>query len=46
LCTLSNNGNPRLDTLAAILSAFDLRLTVAPVSTKPRRTSQQAYARA
>ncbi len=27
--TLSARGNPRLDTLAAILSAFGLRLTVA-----------------
>jgi probable addiction module antidote protein len=28
--TLSAKGNPRLDTLAAILSAFGLRLAVAP----------------
>jgi DNA-binding phage protein len=26
--TLSERGNPRLDTLAAILAAFDLRLSV------------------
>jgi probable addiction module antidote protein len=42
--TLSSRDNPRLDTLAAILSAFDLRLTVAPVSTKPRRASQRVHA--
>lgn len=36
--TLSDQGNPRLDTLAAILSAFGLRLAVAPMppSAKPR----------
>src|SRR5579872_6226369 len=28
--TLSEKGNPRLDTLAAILAAFGLRLTVLP----------------
>jgi probable addiction module antidote protein len=28
--TLSERGNPRLDTLAAILAAFGLRLTVRP----------------
>lgn len=28
--TLSAKGNPRLDTLGAILAAFGLRLTVAP----------------
>ena len=28
--TLSSKGNPRLDTLAAILAAFGLRLSVAP----------------
>jgi probable addiction module antidote protein len=28
--TLSERGNPRLDTLAAILAAFGLRLTVQP----------------
>lgn len=30
--TLSEKGNPRLDTLTAILSAFGLRLAVAPVN--------------
>lgn len=34
--TLSAKGNPRLDTLAAILSAFGLRLAVAPVTAMPR----------
>ena len=29
-CTLSSKGNPRLDTLAAILKAFGLRLAVQP----------------
>jgi probable addiction module antidote protein len=29
--TLSENGNPRLDTLAAILDAFGLRLAVEPL---------------
>lgn len=29
--TLSKDGNPRLDTLAALLEAFGLRLTVRPV---------------
>jgi probable addiction module antidote protein len=28
--TLSDKGNPRLDTLAAILAAFGLRLSVRP----------------
>lgn len=28
--TLSKDGNPRLDTLAALLDAFGLRLTVRP----------------
>lgn len=28
--TLSENGNPRLDTLAAILDAFGLRLSIEP----------------
>lgn len=30
--TLSEKGNPRLDTLTAILTAFGLRLAVAPAS--------------
>lgn len=40
--TLSPKGNPRLDTLDAILDAFGLRLAVAPRAkhpTKRRRTS-------
>jgi probable addiction module antidote protein len=44
--TLSNKGNPRLDTLSAILSAFDLRLVVAPVLAKPRRAAQRTQASA
>lgn len=44
--TLSDKGNPRLDTLAAILSAFGLRLAVAPLPTKPRPASSRAHARA
>jgi probable addiction module antidote protein len=35
--TLSERGNPRLDTLAAILAAFDLRLSVRPV--RPSRAA-------
>jgi probable addiction module antidote protein len=35
--TLSERGNPRLDTLAAILAAFDLRLSVQPRHARPRR---------
>jgi probable addiction module antidote protein len=34
--TLSENGNPRLDTLRAILDAFGLRLSVQPAK-QPRR---------
>ena len=40
--TLSPKGNPRLDTLGAILDAFGLRLAVAPKSkrtTKRRRSA-------
>ena len=37
--TLSERGNPRLDTLAVILEAFGLRLTVQPVQkSRPRRS--------
>lgn len=32
--TLSDKGNPRLDTLAAILSAFGMRLAVATLPSK------------
>lgn len=35
--TLSERGNPRLDTLATILAAFNLRLSVR--STRPSRTA-------
>jgi probable addiction module antidote protein len=35
--TLSDKGNPRLDTLATILAAFDLRLSVQPGQTRSRR---------
>ena len=41
--TLSGKGNPRLDTLAAILSAFGLRLSVLPAS-KPRARRSTAKA--
>ena len=41
--TLSVKGNPRLDTLAAILSAFGLRLSVLP-ATKPRARRSAAKA--
>lgn len=36
--TLSERGNPRLDTLAAILAAFNLRLSVRP--TRPTRAAR------
>jgi probable addiction module antidote protein len=39
--TLSASGNPRLDTLALILAAFGLRLSVRPAQ-KPRRTEHRA----
>lgn len=32
--TLSKDGNPRLDTLAALLDAFGLRLTVRPARSR------------
>jgi probable addiction module antidote protein len=35
--TLSEKGNPRLDTLAAILAAFGLRLSVQPERSRRRR---------
>lgn len=34
--TLSGRGNPRLDTLAAILEAFGLRIAVEPMPSKRR----------
>ena len=40
--TLSDKGNPRLDTLAAILAAFGLRLSVRPAG---KRRARQAVAR-
>ena len=41
--TLSDKGNPRLDTLAAILSAFGLRLSVLPAArTRKRRLAKAA----
>lgn len=42
--TLSDKGNPRLDTLAAILSAFGLRLAVAPIPRKLRKPARVAHA--
>jgi probable addiction module antidote protein len=38
--TLSNKGNPRLDTLAAILAAFGLRLSVQPTQKSRARRSE------
>lgn len=38
--TLSKDGNPRLDTLTAVLDAFGLRLTVRPV--RPPRAARHA----
>ena len=38
--TLSKRGNPRLDTLAVILAAFGLRLTVQPVQKSRARRSE------
>jgi probable addiction module antidote protein len=38
--TLSERGNPRLDTLAAILAAFGLRLTVMPTHKSRARRSE------
>ncbi len=37
--TLSEKGNPRLDTLAAILATFGLRLSVLPARQMRRRTA-------
>ena len=42
--TLSDKGNPRLDTLVAILYAFGLRLSVAPVPKRARRARVRAAA--
>ena len=38
--TLSERGNPRLDTLAVILAAFGLRLTVQPAQKSRSRGSE------
>jgi probable addiction module antidote protein len=38
--TLSERGNPRLDTLAAILAAFGLRMTVQPARKNRARRSE------
>ncbi|MEL1262837.1 addiction module antidote protein [Pseudoxanthomonas putridarboris] len=38
--TLSEKGNPRLDTLTAILAAFGLRMAVAPVPSRQRQRSR------
>jgi probable addiction module antidote protein len=35
--TLSERGNPRLDTLTALLEAFGLRLAVQPVRKRTKR---------
>lgn len=41
--TLSSKGNPRLDTLGAILQAFGLRLSVLPAGkARARRSDKQA----
>jgi probable addiction module antidote protein len=42
--TLSDKGNPRLDTLVTILHAFGLRLSVAPVPKRTRRVRVRAAA--
>jgi len=38
--TLSERGNPRLETLAVILAAFGLRLTVKPAQKSRARRSE------
>lgn len=42
--TLSDKGNPRLDTLTAILSAFGLRLAVAPMQRTVAKATRAAHA--
>lgn len=44
--TLSQKGNPRLDTLGAILAAFGLRLSVQPTQRKSRARRGEARAHA
>jgi probable addiction module antidote protein len=39
--TLSDRGNPRLDTLSAILAAFGLRLSVRPTRARARRSEKR-----
>jgi probable addiction module antidote protein len=39
--TLSERGNPRLDTLSVILAAFGLRLTVQPGKKSPVRRRER-----
>jgi len=38
--TLSENGNPRLETLALILNAFGLRLAVKPIQRRAARRNE------
>jgi probable addiction module antidote protein len=42
--TLSERGNPRLDTLAALLDVFGLRLSVCPVRARPQRGTRRVAA--
>lgn len=42
--TLSERGNPRLDTLGTILDAFGLRLSVQPARRSQRRAKHEARA--
>ena len=44
--TLSESGNTRLDTLAAILDAFGLRLAVVPAPVRGRRSPRATARRA
>lgn len=44
--TLSEKGNPRLDTLGAIMDAFGLRLSVQPAKPPRRRTTHKTSASA
>jgi len=44
--TLSDKGNPRLDTLAAILSAFGLCIAVTPFPARGKRRSKPTRAAA
>ena len=44
--TLSKRGNPRLDTLAAILAAYGMRLSVRPTGKVRRRRPQSGRAHA